>query len=209
MKLIAINRIKSGGRYTEPGQPITVNNQKDVERLLITKAARLATEPVQDAPVQNAPGKKPASAAKPVQNAPVQNTPDKNPESAAEPAAEKGAENPVPEEDDESTGPGLINPIINDQVDEDSTGATMADVGDGDDSDGTGETAREDSPGHPVGRFPYQIDGIGNDTIEVLCEAGFTTLESLKSVTTEQLVALPKVGYSKAKKILRAVKGEE
>lgn len=189
MKLIAINRIKSGGRYTEPGQPITVNNQKDVERLLITKAARLATEPVQDAPVQN--------------------TPDKNPASAAEPAAEKGAEIPVPEEEDESTGPGLINPIINDQVDEDSTGATMADDGDVDDSDGTGETAREDSPGHPVGRFPYQIDGIGNDTIEVLCEAGFTTLESLKSVTTEQLVALPKVGYSKAKKILRAVKGEE
>ncbi len=46
------------------------------------------------------------------------------------------------------------------------------------------------------------IPGVSADIEKVLIDAGFDSVEKLKGATVEQLVALPKVGYARASKIL-------
>jgi hypothetical protein len=52
----------------------------------------------------------------------------------------------------------------------------------------------------------YVIPGIDSATIDVLVKAGYTSIESLKALTMDALVALPKIGYTRAKKIFDYVK---
>lgn len=51
------------------------------------------------------------------------------------------------------------------------------------------------------------IEGVGSKTANMLKEAGYDTLEKLKSVTVEDLTKLEGIGKKTAEKILKAVKG--
>jgi hypothetical protein len=53
---------------------------------------------------------------------------------------------------------------------------------------------------------PYQIPGIDHLIIDILVNGGYKSIDDLKSVSLESLVALPKIGYNKAKKIVEYVK---
>lgn len=53
----------------------------------------------------------------------------------------------------------------------------------------------------------YQIPGINHTVVDILVKNKYTTLNSLKGISVETLVALPKIGYSNAKKIVEYIKG--
>ena len=54
---------------------------------------------------------------------------------------------------------------------------------------------------------PYQIPGVSNETITVLVKKGYDSLNSLKGISKDTLLSIPKIGYNNSVKISDYVKG--
>ena len=116
-----------------------------------------------------------------------------------------------------SATPVVEKPIIESKVviptiPEDNTSSikTEVDVIDSDENSGDIDISNfkviEELP-LPVTEGPYQIPGIDSNAINVLVKAGYKTIDSLKGIKIDALIALPKIGYQKATKIAEFVKG--
>lgn len=93
---------------------------------------------------------------------------------------------------------------INNQEVEDSGTDTDDDSGEVDIS---GFKVIEELPPVEINAGPFQIPGVDSSAIAALVKTGYPSLDSLKGATLETLMALPKIGYTKANKILEHVKG--
>jgi transcription termination/antitermination protein NusA len=77
---------------------------------------------------------------------------------------------------------------------------------------GGGEPAggdEESAPGEPAGAaLPYELEGVGNKTLQKLVEAGYATVEAVAGASVEQLLEIQGIGAKTAEKILAAARGE-
>jgi len=77
---------------------------------------------------------------------------------------------------------------------------------------GGGEPAggdEESGPGEPAGAaLPYELEGVGNKTLQKLVEAGYASVEAVAGASVEQLLEIQGIGAKTAEKILAAARGE-